>query len=229
MARKVPRSLASKRFMRRVRKRVFSALFQFVRTINNCRLGTFTIVSGRWHVKPEELLSTKPQDLLQGFRSDLNRCGAAESQGFLIAWIDLEYELNRGLYAIHLHGLVGGDMVEVVNRLRGRPKYRPIRKEQPGCVPVYRPIVVKTNISDWPRAITYLLKSHWMSTWRGPLRDDGSFPPGGKSQRMPEPYHSLALLWFHRLSLKDITLMVGMEAGSFGFRRTRLSQKRRPQ
>ena len=217
-----PVSLASKTYMRKKRKHVAVGLLKFFGQLPQQSRATFTVVSKHWHYRPADLMAQDAKRYLQAVRSDLNRCGAQSAKGCLIAFIDLAFEPGRQLFVIHLHGLATGGMIKVLNRLRGRPKYKTVRKEIPGVVPTYRPIELKwPDAPGFPRSTTYLLKSHWMSTWRGHLDADGYFRPAGKSQRIPEPFHSLALLWFDKHSLSDITLMMGMEAGRSHFRRKR--------
>ncbi|MDY6949247.1 MAG: hypothetical protein SXG53_26450 [Pseudomonadota bacterium] len=224
--RDVSRTLASKRHMLALRMLFVAALIQFLKTVVIRRTKSFTVVSKHWQVRPEQLLSQSAKRLLATFRSDLNRRGASGAKGWLICVLDIEYEPQRGIFVLHLHGLASGEMLGVLNRLRRMPKYRPVRTERDGLVPIYRPIVIKPLArTGFERQLTYLLKSHWTSTWRGLLQDDAKFRTARKSQRIPEPYHSLLLLWLDRYSLQDITLLMGLEACSFGFRRTRKSRR----
>ncbi|MXO66669.1 hypothetical protein [Altericroceibacterium endophyticum] len=216
---KPARTLASRRYMWRYRLRFAGALLRFLQGEKHS--GFLTVISHKWAVAPEQLMNLCPRKLLRAFRGDLDRSGARASGGWLIVGIDVAFEPERKLFAVHLHGFASAKMQGVIDNLRKRSKYRPIRKETPGCVPIYRPIEIRRSTGDWARACTYVLKSCWNSVWRKPVGADGTFKTAERKHRLPEPYHSLLLLWFDQFNLNDITLMVGMGAGSFGFRRTK--------
>lgn len=213
-------TLASRVSMRTSRLKVTAALGEFLERENTSPYVSFTILSKQWNVAPANLLGVSAKRLLRAFRADLDRCGGTQTPGSLFAAIDLEFEPHRSLFVLHIHGVASGGMIAALDRLRQLRKYRPVRKEQAGAVPLFRPIVVKKINRRNVRPLTYLLKSYWTSTWRGEVQEDGKFRTARISQRIPEPYHSLALLWFHQHSLKDITLLMGMEAGPFGIRRS---------
>ena len=214
-------TLASKQHMRDVRMRISGSLLEFIERESIRPKKAFTILCSSWQVKPEDLLEVSGKRLIQSFRTDLNRQGPNLRRGALFAAIDLEFEPHRKIFTLHLHGVVFGTLTHAINGLRKKKKYRPIRTEIDGLVPVYRPIVVQRLGISPERQLTYTIKSHWKSRWRGALTEAGKFKTAAKSQRISEPYHSLALLWFDRHTLQDITLLMGMEAGSFGLSRTR--------
>jgi hypothetical protein len=215
-------SLASKVYMRQRRKHVAIGLLDFFTRWPPRRLASFTIVSKHWHVAPENLMALNVRQMLRALRSDLNRCGAKSASGCLIAFVDLEFEPKRKLFVVHVHGLVTEQMIDVLYRLRTRPKYQTVRREMRGVVPVYRPIMLKQlNISGLLKSITYVFKSHWTARWRRKLDAGGKFSNPGRRQRISEPFHSLMLLWFDRHSFSDATLMMGMEAGATEFRKKR--------
>lgn len=208
---KFPRSLACARFMRKQRLNVISSLWAMVHEQSAAPVHTATVISGKWTTRPEDLMQLDPRKLLNGFRTDLNRCGAGDAEGALIAFVHGEFEPNRRLYQPHCHLLAIGEMSDVVDRLRDLDKYQPVRGDNLDTVPIACPVRIdRQPLSNMPLPLTYLLKSYWPSRWVSDVRPDGSFDRQRGGSRMPEPYHSQALLWLDQWCLKDITLMMGM-------------------
>lgn len=216
---KFPRSLASARYFRKQRLDVISPLWALAHHQSAAPINAATVISGKWTISPEDLMDLDPNKLLNGFRSDLNRCGAGEADGALIAFLHGEFEPNRRLYQPHCHLLAFGGMSNVLVRLRDLEKYKPVRGDEPGTLPIARPIQIEfRSLSNMPLPLTYLLKSYWPSRWVSDLRPDGSYDRQHGTARITEPYHSQVLLWHDLWRLEDVSLMMGMFASKDGLK-----------
>ena len=125
---KPPSSMASNRHMRRLRNRIFSQIDRLVRSYRG-KVTTFTVVKRGWEFSPDELLDVDLDKLLNGFLSDLNRRGAAQAEGWLIAFIHGEHKTPQNVFPLHVHGIVAGGMIGVVDKLRKGRNYKS-RKRQ---------------------------------------------------------------------------------------------------
>lgn len=216
---KLPRSLACPRFMRKQRLNIISSLWALVHQQSSVPAHTATVISGKWTTRPEDLGQLDPRKLLNGLRTDLNRCGAAGADGALIAIIHGEFEPNRSLYQPHCHLLAIGQMSDVVDQLRNLDKYQPVRGDNLDTIPIACPVRIQRQaLSNMPLPLTYLLKSYWPSRWVSDLRPDGSYDRQSGIARIPEPFHTQALLWLDQWSLKDIILMMGMFVSKDGLK-----------
>lgn len=216
---KFPRSLACPRFMRKQRLGVISSLWAMAHEQSAVPVHTATVISGKWTTTPEDLRQLDPRKLLNGLRTDLNRCGAVGADGALIAFLHGEFEPNRCLYQPHCHLLAIGEMSDVVDRLRELDKYQPVRGDNLDTIPIACPVRIQRRpLSNMPLPLTYLLKSYWPSRWVSDLHPDGSYDRQRNTARISEPYHSQVLLWLDQWSLKDITLMIGMFVSKDGLK-----------
>lgn len=216
---KFPRSLACARFMRKHRLNLISSLWAMAHEQAAGPVQTATVISGKWTTRPEDLMQLDPRKLLNGLRTDLNRCGAGDAEGALIAFVHGEFEPNRQLYQPHCHLLVVGDMTDALDRLRTLDKYKPVRGDDLETIPIACPIRIdRRSLSNMPLPLTYLLKAYWPSRWVSDVRSDGSYDRQQGTARMPEPYHSQILLWQDQWSLRDITLMMGMFVSKDGLK-----------
>ena len=196
-------SMASKVYMGRQRIAIGGALWKLAANHPDAR--TFTVAPRGWVYTAEELLRLNPSDLINSIRSALNRVGAGKTSGFLIFSIHGEFDASSGLFYLHVHGLADSPMLAAIDRLRKRPKYRRRRSKGEKRTRVRLGRIALTNL---PYPLTYIYQSSWPKRWRGEI--DGVEYRGGKRHRIPEPYHTILLLWLDRWSLRDITLMMGM-------------------
>lgn len=215
---KPPPSLACSSYLRSRRDRVFSNVWQTVDNATHA-VSTFTAIKRGWEYYPEQLNRADPRKLLAGFRSDLNRWGALDASGWLIAWLHGEYDCTHDLYRLHVHGAASGGMVEVVDSLRNGRHFVSGKGSADGVA--RRVMVSRKRLTDLPYPLTYCLKPYWPKKHVG---EEGAPSEGKRNRdhrRIPEPYHSEVLLWLDRWALADITLMAGLAVGKNGFRLTR--------
>jgi hypothetical protein len=209
----VPKTFASKTYMRRGRLKVGSSLYQLVDQ-SSLVSTTFTLVSPRWTILAECLPAIDPRDILHGVRSDLNRCGIDLSNGAVFMALDGEFERSRTLYQLHVNGLAFGSAISTLEKLRTLDKYKRVLERSSFKLPIYRPVVVRrAPLTNLASTLPYLLKPYWPSSW---LASTGDKPRSRTDQRIPEPYHSQWLLWMDRWRVTDITLLMGMYAGADG-------------
>jgi hypothetical protein len=205
--------------MRKQRLNVVSSIWALLHEQATAPFHVATVISGKWTTSPDKLMRLDPRKLLGGFRTDLNRYGGGVGNGALIAFPHGEWEPNRGLYQLHCHVLAIGDALDALDRLRTLDKYKRVRGDEFGTIPIAKPIQIeRRSLSNMPLPITYLLKSYWPSRTVSEVHPDGTFDRQQKTARMPEPYHSQVLLWQDQWCLKDMTLMMGMFVSKDGLR-----------
>lgn len=212
------RSLADPRWMRRVRNRLGGWLWHLVDKYGG-PVCTVTLVPRGWAFTPDELQQVDPTMLLNRLRTDLLRCVANSGKGWAIFFLHGEYQPAQDMYQLHVHGLVGGGLIDAVEKLRKRKAYKSTRKK--GQDSTQRVVRSRKPLTNLPEPLTYLLKSYWPNKWKGYVSGVGTERRSRDHRRIPEPYHSQVLLWLDRWELRDITLLMGVRVGKKGFILTR--------
>lgn len=214
-----PQTLASKWYMLARRIRVSGHLWKLLASSDPVKAATFTVIPQGWTFRSDELDQQNPSQLIEAFRVDLNRAGAAHADGWLAAFLHGEHEPQGERYQLHLHGVATGGMIDVLERLRKRPKYASSRSQfDPGDGAVCQRLRISQKpLTDLPRPLTYLLQSWWPSRWIGTVGDDGIVKRSRRRSRIAEPAHSQYLLWLHRWALSDITLLMKLRVTRAGF------------
>lgn len=212
----IPATMASATYLRRQRIKLASSLWQFLDE-RPLAAATFTLLSKDWQVPVDELEKADPRRVLNGCRSDLIRQGAGSADGAIIMANDGQFEPNRKIYGLHVHGVaVGEEMIRSIDSLRGLAKYRPV-KASAAVAGISRPVrISREPLQNLPHPLTYLLKSYWPCRW-APDSDEEQQRKERRKRRIPEPYHSQLLLWLNQWRLSDMTLMIGMYVGATGF------------
>lgn len=216
LMRRRPQTLSSSLHVRLYKPRIIGGLMQVDAEGDWDRSSTFTAVPMGWDCSSAEFDRVDPRLLINGFRSDLNRCGASSASGCLAAFLHGEYEPGTDRYQLHLHGFAAEGMIDVLDEARRLPKYRSIRSHfDPGQDTVCQRMRISRQ-RPTPRQFSYLLQSWWPSRWIGPVGDDGDIRRSRTRHRIPEPYHSQYLLWLDRWSLSDISLFMKLRVTRAG-------------
>ena len=217
----LPTTLASSRYLRDQRVRIFSNLY---RLLKDAQPGSFIradVVKPSWACDVFELQELNPNQLLGEFRADLLRVAQANPKnsassaqvgsrgGFLFAAIHGEFDQIAKLYHPHVHIGATGSYIEIVDGLRKLKGYRPSDR-------VRFPIYVNRTITDLPSALTYILKSYWPQRPFLPLGAHGAIKRPRNHQRIDEPYHADLLLWLDEWKLSDLVLLMGIRVGKKG-------------
>ncbi len=223
--RKVHRTMADPLYMHEARRAVGSGVWRLLDQTTIGKTARFvTIIQRDAQYRGNEPIPFDPRRLKGSLQSAMNRCGARDADGFLMLWLEGDYHpLTRNGQA-HWHGLVGGGMVGVMERLMEtdkflsskastlRPRYRPNLGD-----PVIDPIRLRGPLFGLPRPILYCLKQRW---WARPVdvtAADGRWSSfEAKARPMPCIPEAYSLLWRDQHSLSDITLMMGVYVGREG-------------
>lgn len=201
-------TLASSRYLRVLRIRVTGALLEFVEPWQTQHVRGAHLLPAAWEIHADDLNGTDPPKLLAQLRSTLNRLGAAQTDGFLIAFIHGEFEPESQVFRLHVHGIAGGGMIDILGKLGTLDGYKP-RKD------VAHP-VKRQKLKNRPKQLSYLLKSYWPSRRIGPVGADGKRKRERAVHRPPEPYHTQYLLWLDQFDLSKITLLMGCKVSNNG-------------
>ena len=167
--RKSLKSLGCSTYMRDVRINVCGEIWRLLESYSDgdCdkHVRSFTIVPRSWEFKAGELADVDPRSLIKALRTALYEQGAAEKNGWIIAFIHGEYDPVAMVYRLHVHGLAVGGMVQVIDRLRNLPNYQTQKLDKDGKPnPVYRRVRINRKpLNNLPDPITYLVQSFWPS------------------------------------------------------------------
>ena len=212
----IPKTPASARYIRSQRIRIISWTWKAVAEDSTGKVARFDVIKPAWAVDRKGLRKTKSKRICNEFRADLNRAalklkpgGAAQCNGFLIAFLHGEHESRSKLFQLHFHVVATGDWVAVLDRLKKVKAYRPTKR-------VKRPVRARRKLDDLAYALTYLLKLYWPGKWRGKVSGQKNQRRRRKHGRISEPYHSDVLLWLNNQSLKDLVVMMKVRAGTEG-------------
>lgn len=150
------------------------------------------------------------------FRSQLNRLGIRDADGFVIAYFHCDYDPISGMMSPHWHLLVKGGARKVIERLRNCAKYRSVRSGASPESPVKMPVRFhKGPPKDIVSAVTYLMKSYWPAITSG-LNENGKHVRYKQRQRIPEPLHTNVLMWLHQRRFNDLRLLIGVRETTDG-------------
>jgi len=201
-----PRTLASARFMREMRIRFTGTLLKLAAPWPDKDLRFFTGLSSRWEIRAKDLRNLDPSKLKEQLRSQLNRAGAKDADGFLIAIFEAEFEPVRGVYLFHVHGLAAAGMIGVLGELHGLEAYR----SRPD---VRKPLQMNKLKKDKSRAeaFSYLLKSYWQQRRLVPVADVRKPKRERQPHRLDEPHHTKSLLFIDRVELSSFVLLMKCE------------------
>jgi hypothetical protein len=238
---RVTETLASKRWMRALRRNVIGAVLELVEAASP-DVSVAVVIPLDWSCSAKELMQVDPRRLLAAFRAALYRCGARDADGWLIAFIHGDFNPDTKLFQLHLHIAVAGEMREVLRRVGRQGKFRSERPGRRKQGQIYQKVWVTSKPLYRPAyALTYLLKSMWSLTRVGVIGDLGgqqTVNDEGNPQsprctrhrmpgRIPEPHHSAMLLWLNRQRLQDITLLVKLSVTKNGLALTKPATPRK--
>ena len=220
----VPESLSSTTYMRGQRIYIAGALWKLIRRAKGKKANAFTIIPRTWEFTPDELDSVDPRPMLAALRTALYGRGAAQANGWIVAFIHGEFDPIKKVYRLHVHGFAYGEMVEVIDRLRILPNYKTRYRLSDGSLsPVYRRIqVTRKRSTNLVSQITYRLQSYWPAK-AIVIKDDGSQTRARRKGRIAEPYHSQVLLWLDKWGVADLTLLIGLRVTKTGLTQTKRS------
>ena len=220
--RRTPRTLASSRYMRRLRKRVIGHVWKLLSEEawsldDGSKVAVITVAPRSWEFTSQELQHARAEQLMARLRQWLRHAGAADATGYLLVALHGDFEPNSGVFRLHVHGVATGGMIEVVDRLRTRPDLD-ARLDPPTGLKQAAPRVEinRKQISNLVYTLTYQLKSYWPSVWLGVVNEDGDVKRSRRPQRIAEPHHTELLLWLDAHALADITLLVKLRVGTRG-------------
>ncbi|MEQ8743965.1 hypothetical protein [Parasphingorhabdus sp.] len=217
----VSETLASARYMRKLRRWVAGYLWKLTINSGFGRVRFVTVVPRHWEIGADDLHLVDPRQLLSAFRSALNRCGANHARGWMFFYIHGEYEPAANVFHIHVHGLAAGEMIGIFDVLRNKPRFKSRRQrsksaEGKKAVSIQRVQVRRKRLTNLPDPITYVVQSFWPSRAQYMLNEKDPKRQTRK-RRIPEPYHSQYLVWLNRWSFGDMVLTIGLRRTKSGF------------
>ncbi|WP_242193633.1 hypothetical protein, partial [Sphingomonas hankookensis] len=213
----VPETPASKRYMRIMRAYITAELLELLGMVPNERVYLVTLIPVGLALTIDELMHMDPQVPKQQLRVILGRCGANPGvAGWACGYLDGEYNPATGLFQLHWHLIVTGDLVKVFERLKGRTAYKSVKRvaDSPDGVAT-RVHIQEVDDPLNPQVITYAFKGSWYARWRGEAGDNGDEARCvvGPRTRIPEPYHSQWLLWMDKWAFDHMLININLRLG----------------
>lgn len=196
----VPKSLSSSLHLRGRRDAIFSQLWRLADKYDG-PITTATAIKRGWEFTPETLAALDVKALLNTFLADLDRRGATEAKGWLIAFVHGEWETPLGLFRLHLHMIVAGNMIKVVDRLRTGSKYK-YRKDDNVR---FRVRIDRKPLTNLPYPFTYCFKAYW--PWKYVCLTANGKRRTRRHRRIAEPQHTQVLQFLDRHSVSDLVVM----------------------
>jgi hypothetical protein len=189
-----PLTGASSVYYRQLRRRVLGEVQRLAVDLGYTirEMAVFTLIHPNWYWESGALRQCRPRKLKAVMRRYYERSGIVEAAGLLFSGLHGEYD-GRG-YQLHYHGWAAEEKAEAVEELRGKFGFKT-------TATIYRPVEI-TDVTDFPKQLSYCLKSYWVQKIRGSC--------WSKKVRLPTPQHEEVLLWQAQHSAFDIMLMIGM-------------------
>ena len=109
------------------------------------------------------------------------------------------------------------------------PTFRSTRPDGRKSGTVYQKVhFSRRPLRNVPYALSYRLQSYWSKTVTVNLGDNENprMVRQSRQGRIPEPYHSLSLLWLDRWRLQDLTLLVKLGVTTKGLVRSKRANPR---
>ncbi len=172
-----------------------------------------TICARDSDVTPDNVMTVTPRLWVRQMHTALDRIirdQRLSGPGWLILFLDCEYQEAEGVFRFHWHGFAFGSQLTAIQHLRKLRKYRS-PKASGSCDrdPVrFRIRITKKPLTNLLHLCVYPLKSEWR------CRPVASNQPGNRShywsQPLPEQFLALERLFYHRWSLQDIAVVRGL-------------------
>lgn len=219
----VPETLASKRYMRIKRAYITAELLKLLGMVPNERVYLVTLIPVGHALTIDELMQTNPEVRKQNLRVALGRSGAKRDvAGWASGYLDGEYNPVTGLFQLHWHFIVTGDLIEAFERLKGSTAYKSVKRvaDSPDGVAT-RVHIREVDDSLNPQVITYAFKGSWYARSRGEAGGNGDQADRlvGRLTRIPEPYHSQWLLWMDKWAFHHMLININLGLGEGGLYR----------
>lgn len=210
-----PKTLAAAAYVCRARKPILDELVRLSLCEEHGRVVTGALLPSNGRIPAGKLRRVQARRWMKRLLSDLNRCGLATADGYLIATLHGEFDPTALEYDLHYHIAASEGLVPVVEKLRSRRKYKlAILNEEQHYSSAPRIQLQALNSGEARYTLSYLFQHWWPSRWRG-VNDAGGKIRGPR-RRIPEPYHTEWLLWMDRQRLQDLTLLVHLRVGRRG-------------
>jgi hypothetical protein len=217
---KVPQTLSSSCYMRELRLRIGGWMWALVDRPECDNARTFTLIPRGGSIPVAGLWAFNPVKFIEGIRADINRKLGKERDGFLILFLDAEFDTESEVYSFHVHGLAAGALLEAVRKLKPgkhqRKGKRPSNKYRSDEQVHKRVMVGKKPLNNLPDPLTYMCKPFWTRKRTG-IVCSGKVKRENRKGRIREPFHTQLLVWLDRYSISDISLMMRMRVTDKGF------------
>jgi hypothetical protein len=212
---KRPKTLASSRYWRRLRKRIVGDLLKLVEQDQTGIIRRADIIPKAWACDLDGL-SKYPKLQLQSLRSRIVRAGGGKGPGFLVMTWHADMGAESKVFQRHAHLLATGSYVAALESLVGAKGLQADSITDWGTC-IHTPVIVrKQQLFNPARAIGYLPKGYWLSTWAGGVSGTGTDRRARTGTRLPEPYHTEMLLWLDDHKIGDLVLTMGLKITTKG-------------
>lgn len=206
-------SLASSMYMRRHRRRIINAVYALARQQDR-ELVMVNLLPSGFRFSGGQLHRADPHKLLERLRIVLLRHNSNNSGGWLIGFLDGEFEPSSNHFVLHFHGLATADYGDVLSRARKASKLFRVDTVADQRQ-VRAPIRIMRNLTNLPRVTGYCFMAFWPERYRG-VTSEGAELHERRKRRISEPFHSEYLSWLSRYQIQDLCLLVGLRIDQNG-------------
>lgn len=208
---------ASSRFMRKIRRRLAGWLWHVSDTHPHYGQTLVTLLCDAWKLPAPDLMLFDAKRMLRNLRSLLWSRGADKALGYLELGVHCEYFEPSDEFHFHVHRIAAGEMIRVIEGLR---KTRQFHQDASAGEKKQRPnIKIQRPLNNLPAPYLYTVQS--FAPRRGYVDPLTGEVLRGSKRRIPEPYHSLYLLWLDRYRIEDLVLLIGLRVTKTGLKVTR--------
>ena len=189
--------------MRELRRRLLGELLRVTFELPPEDVRIYTLASPRWRIAGSRLHTLQPRKLIESLRTNLNKCGLANLDGWSIAFFHNELDRTTDTYQPHFHVIVVGDKYRAFEALRDLLLFKGGRGSA-----VYRPVQCD-EVRNRARQISYLFKHYWLQTTSRPDAETGG-TRRNEPRRLREPRHAESLLFLDCQRFSDLVWMHGI-------------------
>jgi len=184
-----------------IRQSVGSILLA-LKALDNEALRIFNVTDKRWRIPAEGLQKFEPIEVERMFKADLDTHGIARLPGFLVGFINAEFDPASATYHVRISGIGSSDKVRALRDLEGDCRGFEQTRKNP------TPIVVE-EIVNRANQLSVLLDVDWA---RNKRNSDGSNVACSKSDPIHiyhYAYDVLSLIWLAKRSFSDLQFAHG--------------------
>jgi len=201
-------SRASATCMRNIRLKFLGATLKFVSAHPELPGSWITLSHPDWYLgKYDNYGETSEFDAPQVLRSLLRIGGVMSAPGYLIMYVDALFDPTTEYFKLQFSGISGGEKLKLFGELRktiNDDRNAPLVRDYIGPYPsTHKFKTTLHTISDLPTQVSGMMPNQLTARF-------GGLGNSVKIRRVPEPHHSIYLVWAHLYRMRAMVVMSGV-------------------